>query len=116
MEVDVIEDEHTAAPGTAPTAQRYSGSSASSTFSPSSQPAPQIVSDENKVCRSPITGIVVRVSAQEGQEIHVDDPLMVLEAMKMESSITSPVDGRIKAVNVKAGDSVKGRDILVEFE
>lgn len=72
--------------------------------------------DENKVCRSPITGVVVRVSAQVGQSIQANDVLMVLEAMKMETMITSPIAGKIARVNAKAGDPVQGGQILVEFE
>jgi biotin carboxyl carrier protein len=42
--------------------------------------------------------------------------LMVLEAMKMETEITSPINGKIAKVNVKVGDSVQGSQVLVEFE
>jgi len=74
------------------------------------------VENEDKVCRSPISGIVVRVSAQSGQQIQVGDPLVVLEAMKMETNITAPIAARISKVNVAAGDSVQGGQVLVEFE
>ena len=72
--------------------------------------------DEEKVCRSPISGIVVRVTAQAGQQIQVGDAVLVLEAMKMETDITAPVPGKIRAINVKVGDSVQGGQVLVEFE
>ena len=78
---------------------------------PSSPPA-----IESKVCRSPIAGVVVRVSAQVGQTIQANDVLIVLEAMKMESTITSPVAGKIAKVNAAVGDPVQGGQILVEFE
>jgi methylmalonyl-CoA carboxyltransferase small subunit len=80
------------------------------------QSARDVASDESKVCRSPISGVVVRVSAQVGQRIQANDVLMVLEAMKMETVITSPIEGTIAKVNVNAGDSVQGRQVLVEFE
>jgi biotin carboxyl carrier protein len=41
---------------------------------------------------------------------------MVLEAMKMETSVTSPIAGKVKSVNVEKGDGVKVRQVLVEFE
>lgn len=72
--------------------------------------------DESKVCRSPISGIVVKVSAQPGQSIQANDVLLVLEAMKMETSITAPIAGKVTRVNVAAGDSVQGGQVLVEFE
>ena len=74
------------------------------------------VADENKVCRSPISGIVVKVSAQPGQTIQSGDILLVLEAMKMETNITAPVNGKIAKVNVNAGDSVQNGQVVVEFE
>jgi methylmalonyl-CoA carboxyltransferase 1.3S subunit len=72
--------------------------------------------NEEKVCRSPISGIVVRVTAQMGQQIQVGDGVLVLEAMKMETDITAPVAGKVGKINVKVGDSVKGGQVLVEFE
>jgi biotin carboxyl carrier protein len=78
-------------------------------------PAGGPAGDESKVCRSPFAGVVVRVSAQVGQTIHVNDVLMVLEAMKMETVITSPIAGKVARVNVSIGDAVAGGQVLVEF-
>jgi methylmalonyl-CoA carboxyltransferase small subunit len=72
--------------------------------------------DEAKVCRSPVTGIVVRVVAQVGQALQMGDALLVLEAMKMETSITAPRAGKVAALLVAQGDSVKSGQVLVEFE
>ena len=74
------------------------------------------VADESKVCRSPIAGVVVRINAQVGQQIHPNDPLVVLEAMKMETNITAPVAGKIKAINVGVGEAVAINQVVVEFE
>ena len=79
-------------------------------------PAGPAVADEHKVCRSPITGVVVRTGAEPGQSFQVGDVLLVLEAMKMETNITAPVAARIARVNVKVGDPVKTGQVLVEFE
>jgi biotin carboxyl carrier protein len=78
--------------------------------------ASESVADESKVCRSPIAGVVVRVSAQIGQQIQANDVLMVLEAMKMETVITAPIGGKIAKVNASAGDAVQTSQVLVEFE
>jgi methylmalonyl-CoA carboxyltransferase small subunit len=88
-----------AAPGTVPPAR------------PTSAPVP----DESKVCRSPISGVVVRVPVQIGQAIQVNDVLLVLEAMKMETVITSPIAGKIAKVNVNVGDAVQAGQVLIEF-
>jgi methylmalonyl-CoA carboxyltransferase small subunit len=72
--------------------------------------------NEDKVCRSPINGIVVKIAAQAGQQIQPGDTLLVLEAMKMETNITAPVAGKISKVNAKVGDGVQSGQVLVEFE
>ena len=72
--------------------------------------------NEDKVCRSPISGIVVKVAAQEGQNIQPGDTILVLEAMKMETNITAPISGKIAKINVNPGDSVQAGLVLVEFE
>jgi methylmalonyl-CoA carboxyltransferase 1.3S subunit len=80
------------------------------------RPAGVTVADESKVCRSPISGVVVKVTAQLGQAIQANDVLLVLEAMKMETVITSPVAGKVARVNVTGGDAVQSGQVLVEFE
>jgi len=72
--------------------------------------------DEGKVCRSPVSGIVASVAAKEGQSLEVGDELLVLEAMKMETNVTSPVAGKVKKVRVAQSDGVQLHQILVEFE
>ncbi len=72
--------------------------------------------DEGKVCRSPVSGIVVRVAAQVGQSLQTGDILLVLEAMKMETNITAPSAGKIAAIGVGQGDGVQAGQVVVEFE
>lgn len=72
--------------------------------------------NEEKVCRSPVSGVVVRLAAQVGQALQVGDGLVVLEAMKMETNITAPVAGRVAAIKVAQGESVQAGQIVVEFE
>ena len=72
--------------------------------------------NEDKVCRSPVSGIVVRVAAQVGQTLQTGDILLVLEAMKMETNITAPGAGKIAAIAVKQGDSVQAGQVVLEFE
>jgi methylmalonyl-CoA carboxyltransferase 1.3S subunit len=79
-------------------------------------PKDEGIVDEAKVCRSPINGIVVKVAAQEGQQIQTGDTLLILEAMKMETAITAPNGGRVVKVRVGAGDGVTAGQILVDFE
>jgi len=78
--------------------------------------APEGVADESKVCRSPIAGMVTRVNVQPGQQIQPNDLLLVLEAMKMETNVVSPVAGKVKSIKVTQSDGVQLNQVLVEFE
>jgi len=82
---------------------------------PSPTPEPQAVNEEF-VCRSPVSGVVVKVAVQPGQTLQIGDVLVILEAMKMETNITAPVAGKVAEVKVKQGDSVQAGQIVVEFE
>jgi methylmalonyl-CoA carboxyltransferase small subunit len=83
---------------------------------PVAPPADSKPVNEDKVCRSPVSGIVVRVAAQVGQSLQTGDILLVLEAMKMETNITAPAAGKIAAIRVNQGDSVQAGQVVVEFE
>lgn len=72
--------------------------------------------NEEKVLRSPINGLVVKVVSQAGQQIQNGDTILVVEAMKMETAITASAAGKIAKINVGQGDSVASGQILVEFE
>ncbi len=74
------------------------------------------VINEEKVCRSPVSGIVVKSNARPGQSILPGDILFVLEAMKMETEITAPQAGKVASVKVNAGDSVKSGQVVLEWE
>jgi acetyl/propionyl-CoA carboxylase alpha subunit len=65
---------------------------------------------------APMPGTVIRVEVKPGDEIQTREPLVVLEAMKMEIPIHSPFDGKVTAVHVAAGDRVAGGTLLVELE
>ena len=83
---------------------------------PAAPPAGSQPVNEEKVCRSPVSGIVVRLAAQVGQTLQTGDILLVLEAMKMETNITAPSPGKIAAIRVNQGDSVQAGQVVVEFE
>jgi geranyl-CoA carboxylase alpha subunit len=59
-------------------------------------------------------GKIVAVHVQPGDSVKKGQTLLVLEAMKMEFQLATPVDGTVAAVNVAAGSQVKGRQLLIE--
>ncbi|MFM7854397.1 MAG: acetyl-CoA carboxylase biotin carboxyl carrier protein subunit [Flammeovirgaceae bacterium] len=65
--------------------------------------------------KAPMPGLIVELKIQAGDTVKSGDPLLILEAMKMENVLKSPSDGTVKNVKVKKGDSVERGHILVEF-
>jgi propionyl-CoA carboxylase alpha chain len=61
---------------------------------------------------APMPGSVVRVEAAVGQRVGAGQPVMVLEAMKMEHQIVAPADGLVSEVRVAPGDQVQAGDVL----
>ncbi|WP_029099770.1 pyruvate carboxylase [Brevibacillus thermoruber] len=61
-------------------------------------------------------GKVLKVLVAEGDKVRKGEHLLVSEAMKMETTIQAPLDGKVKAVYVKAGDAIETGDLLVEME
>jgi methylmalonyl-CoA carboxyltransferase small subunit len=70
----------------------------------------------DKECRSPVTGMVIKVAVEPGQSVQPDDVVLVLESMKMEMQITAPQAAQVKSVLVTQGSPVKVNQLLVEFE
>ncbi len=65
---------------------------------------------------APMPGLILEMTVNVGDEVKENDPLLILEAMKMENVITSPRDGTIKSISAKKGDAVDKNQLLVEFE
>jgi len=63
--------------------------------------------------RAPIPGRVVSVAVAEGEDVHPGQPLLVLEAMKMENELRAEGAGRVERVLVEAGATVEGGQVLV---
>ena len=83
---------------------------------PLSEPQAATLEGNDKECRSPVTGMVIKVNAEAGQAVESNDVVVVLESMKMEMQITAPQAGVVKNVLVAPGASVKVNQLLVEFE
>jgi pyruvate carboxylase subunit B len=73
----------------------------------SSGPAPLV---------APMPGLIVRVAVAEGDEVRAGQPLVVMEAMKMENELRSPAAGRVRSVVAQVGAAVEKGALLVELE
>lgn len=65
--------------------------------------------------KAPMPGLIIDLKVKAGDVVKQGDPLLILEAMKMENIIKSPGDAIVKGVNVKKGDSVEKGQVLLEF-
>ncbi|WP_299437376.1 acetyl-CoA carboxylase biotin carboxyl carrier protein subunit [uncultured Rhodospira sp.] len=120
LDVEVLEEDRPAPrPGYLPphappmTVRSSAGPAAADTSGASA--AEDAPVDEEKVCRSPLSGVVNRIAVKIGQELKQDDLIMVLEAMKMETNVVAGHPGTVKALRVAEGDGVKTGQILMDY-
>ena len=66
--------------------------------------------------KAPMPGKVLDILIEKGQAVAKGDGLLILEAMKMENVIKSPIDGEVKAIKVKNGEPVEKNQILIQFK
>jgi acetyl/propionyl-CoA carboxylase alpha subunit len=93
--------------------------------SPPSRPAPNVDDSssghgsgghEQSEVVAPMPGTVIRVLVEPGAKVGARQPLVVLEAMKMETPLVSPFEATVRAVHVAEGDRVAGGAVLVELD
>ena len=66
--------------------------------------------------KAAMPGLVVRINKQIGESVKKGDPVLILEAMKMENEVRAPVDGVIGEIRAVERGSVEKGDVLVVFE
>lgn len=74
-----------------------------------------INSVSGKIARSPMPGTITKIMSKQGEQVNQGQPILILEAMKMENEITAPMSGKIVSLSVKIGDSVQGGTTLFEI-
>jgi len=73
---------------------------------------PVAASADGTPLTAPMPGMIVNYLKNVGDKVEKGDPVVILEAMKMENSLPAPVSGTIKAINYKSGDSVAKNNVL----
>jgi len=119
-EVDVqVLDAGEGFPAAAPRPRPRSATNGQSTHAPLPKAAPAApvatTGDNGGSVTSPIAGTVLEIKCRPGDEVTKGQVLVVIEAMKMKTSIAAPTAGKIKSIPVAVGDSVQERQSLVEF-
>ena len=71
---------------------------------------------EQSSLTAPMPGTVIRVVVAEGDRVEARQPLVVLEAMKMETPVVAPYEAVVRTIHVAEGDRVAGGTVLVELE
>lgn len=65
--------------------------------------------------KAPIPGLIARVLVEPGTKVSINDPVLVLEAMKMENEIRATTMGTVQAVHVAPGQTVAGGEVLIDI-
>jgi biotin carboxyl carrier protein len=63
-----------------------------------------------------IPGTIIKIHVKEKEKVKKGDPLLVFQAMKMNNILMAPINGVIKKINVKVGETVPKTQILIEFK
>jgi len=61
-------------------------------------------------------GRVVKVLVAKGETVRIGEPVLIIEAMKMESRVPAPINGKVVALYVTEGEEVKTDETLVQLE
>ncbi len=73
------------------------------------------VASKASALKAPMPGLIIDLKVKAGDTVKAGDPLLVLEAMKMENILKCPGDGIVKSVKVEKGNSVEKGQVLIEF-
>ena len=76
---------------------------------------PKKIADTGKQVVCPMPGLVVSIAVKEGQEVKAGETVAVVEAMKMENVLRAEIDGTVKKINAKPGDSLAVDAVILEF-
>ncbi|SET86313.1 pyruvate carboxylase [Salinibacillus kushneri] len=80
------------------------------------QERPKADKDNDHQIGATMPGTVIDVLVEKGEKVQKGDHLMITEAMKMETTVQAPFDGKINKIYVKNSDAIETGDLLIEFE
>ena len=80
---------------------------------PAAAPAAEALGAGEVPLRAPMPGMIISYSVKVGDKVNTGDPVCILEAMKMQNSLTAPASGTIKSINFESGASVAKDAILL---
>lgn len=122
VDVEVLEDDDQPGYGGVPSVPNVQRpASPAPAPAPAAAPAPAPsggggASEGDKVLTSPIAGILVEIKPKVGDMVKENDTVAVIEAMKMNTNVNSPVGGKVKEVRGTPGEPVQQGQVLLTFE
>jgi glutaconyl-CoA/methylmalonyl-CoA decarboxylase subunit gamma len=87
-----------------------------SAVSPKTEAKPITAKSGLKKVEAPLPGSIFQIAVKEGDIVKKGDVILIMEAMKMENNILAEMDGTVKTVKVKVGDTVLQGETLAEIE
>ena len=72
--------------------------------------------DSSGEVHAPMPGLIVDVTVEEGEAVAKGQTVVILESMKMQNELKSPIDGTARAIHAVAGQAVDKNDLLVEIK
>ena len=76
---------------------------------------PQAVKGDAKQIGAPMPGLLVGISVKPGDKISKGDPLLTIEAMKMQTSVSAEVDGEVAEICIEVGEQISTNDLLIKL-
>ncbi|ADD68590.1 biotin/lipoyl attachment domain-containing protein [Denitrovibrio acetiphilus DSM 12809] len=121
VDVEVLDDEQEGYPSALPYVPSMPDTQTSSSIPsplprPNQKKQPKTAADASGSVTSPIAGIVLEIKCTAGGVVKEGDIVMILEAMKMKTSIAAPADGKVKTIPVAKGDNIREGQTLIEYE
>jgi pyruvate carboxylase subunit B len=82
---------------------------------PAAAPKPAAAAGGAGSVAAPMPGLIVDVTCKVGDKVKAGQQVVILEAMKMQNPLPSPIDGEVKTIYVKSGDSVAVGQVLIDI-
>jgi biotin carboxyl carrier protein len=79
---------------------------------PANEEAPKVAAVDGEPIVAPMPGMIIEYQVKMGDKVATGDPIVILEAMKMQNTLSAPVSGKIVAINAGPGASVAKDDVL----
>lgn len=121
VDVEVLDDDQQQMyPSALPNMPQMPQAAPSAPAAGPAKPAPRKKSaptgDASGSVTSPIAGSVLEIKCAVGDSVSEGDIVIILEAMKMKTSIAAPAEGKVKSINVTKGENIREGQTLIEYE